>query len=247
MGKYNQAQQVYMHRIIGKRVIYLSIIRVKRKNYVRLKIILIMVMITSTMSGYFIYLDRKVVPIVLAIGELKAQELTTRAINESVRTVLKENIRYEDLISTKEDLEGNISMMQANTFLMNRISADLALTIQDYFTQIRNSIERIPLGNILGSQFFAHYGPKINLSVTPYGMVDVNFATEFEHAGINQTRHRVFLIINTEAKVMVPFNSNNIHVTTYYPVAETIIVGKVPHNYINVPQSQFLDVTPIYE
>lgn len=67
------------------------------------------------------------------------------------------------------------------------------------------------------------------------GMVDVNFGTEFEHAGINQTRHRVYLIVNTEAKVIVPFNSSNMHVTTYLPVAETIIVGKIPENYICVP------------
>lgn len=225
----------------------MNMVRLGKKNYIKFKIILIVTIISFILSGYFIYLDRKVVPIVLAIGELRAQEMTTRAINESIKSVLQENIDYEDLIFLKEDSEGNIALMQANTFLMNKISADVALSIQESFGQIKKMVEKIPLGNILDSKIFAHYGPKINLGVSPYGMVHVNFGTDFEQAGINQTRHRIYLIINTEARVIVPFNSNKVHVTTYFPVAETIIVGRVPHNYINVPQSQFLDVTPIYE
>lgn len=195
----------------------------------------------------FIYIDREITPTVQAIGELKAQEITTRAINESVSLVLKQDIQYQDLISVKEDDEGNITMMQANTFLMNKVASDVALTIQDHFKQIKITSDRIPLGNALGSQLLAQYGPKIKLTVTPLGMVDVNFGTEFEQSGINQTRHRIYLIINTSVRVIVPFSSNTIHVTTYFPVAETVIVGKVPMNYINVPKDQFLDVTPMYE
>lgn len=224
-----------MHCIIIKRVICLGIVRVRKKGHIRFRIILAVIIIITVSVGYFIYLDRKIVPMVLAIGELKAQEMITKTVNESIRIVLRQDVKYQDLISTKEDSEGNIVMMQADTFLMNKIASDVALTIQHHFEQIRVLTERIPLGNILGSQFFAQYGPKIKLGITPMGMVDVNFGTEFEHAGINQTRHRVYLIINTEAKVIVPFNSNNMHVTTYFLVAETVIVGKTPRSYINVP------------
>lgn len=216
-------------------MIYLGIIKVKKKGYIKFRIILIIVIIILVLGSYLIYLDRKVVPMVLALGELKSQEMITRTINESIHIVLKQDMRYQDLISVKEDSEGNIVMMQADTFLMNKIAADVALTIQDYFKHTKSSTERIPLGNILGSQFFAHCGPKIRLTIAPMGMVDVNFGTEFEHAGINQTRHRVYLVINTEAKVIVPFNSSNMRITTYFPVAETIIVGKIPENYIYVP------------
>lgn len=215
----------------------MGIVRVRKKGNIKLKIVLTMVMVTLILGSYIIYLDRKIVPLVLAIGELKAQEMITRVVNESILAVLKQgqDIKYRDLIFMKEDSEGNIVMMQADTFLMNRIASDVALTIQNHFGQTKNATERIPLGNILGSQFFAQCGPKIKLTVTPMGMVDVNFGTEFEHAGINQTRHRVYLIVNTEAKIIAPFNSSNMHVTTYLPVAETIIVGKIPENYIYVP------------
>lgn len=184
-------------------------------------------------------------PTVQAIGELKAQEVTTRAVNQAVSLVLEKGIKYDDLIFVKEDDEGSITLMQANTMAMNKVASDVALTIQEQLNQIKTTSDRIPLGNALGSQLLAQYGPKIKLTVTPIGMVDVNFGTEFQQSGINQTRHRIYLIINTHVRVIVPFSTKRIEVTTYIPIAETVIVGKVPHTYIQVPEDRFLNITPI--
>jgi sporulation protein YunB len=82
--------------------------------------------------------------------------------------------------------------------------------------------------------------------VTPLGMAEVNFGTEFQQSGINQTRHRVFLTINTKVRVIIPFSSNIIEVTNYMPIAESIIVGRVPSSYINVPKEELLEVVPNY-
>lgn len=195
-------------------------------------------------SFVFFYIDNKITPTVQAIGDLKAQEIITRAINESVSIVVKRDIKYEDLIVTKEDEEGNITFMQANTIMMNRVASNVALTIQDHLKQIQTAYENIPLGSVFGSQIIAHYGPKIKLEVKPLGMVDVNFGTEFQQSGINQTRHRIFLTINTKIRVIVPFSSNTIEVTNYMPIAESIIVGRVPSSYINVPKEELLEVVP---
>lgn len=222
-------------------------IKLGRRKHTKVKIIAVLSLVIIVLITSFLYIDEKITPTIQAIGELKAQEITTRSINESVSLVLKQDIRYEDLISIKEDTEGNITMMQANTFLMNRIASDVALTIQDHFKQIKTTSEKVPIGNALGSQILAQYGPKLDLDVTPLGRVDVNFGTEFEQSGINQTRHRIYLVVNTMVRVIIPFSSSNIKVTTHIPVAETIIVGKVPQNYINVPKDEFLNVTPIYE
>lgn len=51
----------------------------------------------------------------------------------------------------KKDNDGNITLMQANTMLMNKVASDVALTIQDHFSKIKTTSERIPLGNALGS------------------------------------------------------------------------------------------------
>ncbi len=217
----------------------------RRKKSPKYKIIFAILFIFTSAIFTFLYIDREITPTVQAIGDLKAQELTTRAVNQAVSFILEQGIEYKDLVSIKEDREGNITMMQANTMSMNKIASDVALTIQEHLKQIRTNSDRIPLGNALGSQLLAQYGPKIKLTVTPLGMVDVNFGTEFEQSGINQTRHRIFLIVTTDVRVIVPFSTNNIKVTTYVPLAETVIVGRVPMNYFQVPENKALDIAPL--
>ena len=217
----------------------------RRKRILKVKIILVLSLLFIMTITTFLYIDHEIMPTVQAIGELKAQELTTRAVNQGVSIVLDQNIEYKDLIFIKEDNEGNITLMQANTMKMNRVASDVALNIQEQLKQIKAASERIPLGNALGSQLLAQYGPKIKLAVTPVGMVDVNFGTEFQQSGINQTRHRIFLIINTSVRVIVPFSSNTIQIVTYVPIAETVIVGRVPQSYIQVPEDKILNVTPL--
>lgn len=188
------------------------------------------------------FVDKKVKPSVLAIAEVKAREIATRAINESVNSKVSEDIKYQDLISIRTDSEGNVTMMQANTVMMNKLASEVALSVQDNIKLIKASSVKVPFGNIFGSQLLAQHGPKLDIRVTPIGMVNVDFKTEFEHSGINQTRHKIHLIVNTQVRIIVPFSSNTTTVETSVPIAETIIVGKVPQNYIYVPEEDFLNI-----
>ncbi len=128
--------------------------------------------------------------------------------------------------------------------MMNRLASEVALTVQDNIKQIKASSVKVPLGNVFGSQLLAQYGPKININVTPIGMVNVDFKTQFEQSGINQTRHKIYLVVNTQVRIIVPFSTNTTSVETSVPIAETVIVGKVPQSYIFVPENQMLNIMP---
>ena len=84
--------------------------------------------------------------------------------------------------------------------------------------------------------------PSIRVKIIPQGSVTVDYATEFESTGINQTRHRIYIIVNTDIKMIVPLVSENIRVTTNIPIAETIIVGDVPESFVNVPEDDMLEL-----
>ncbi len=192
----------------------------------------------------FVLVDKKIKPTVLAIAEVKAQEIASRAINQSIKTKITDDIRYQDLYFIRTDSEGNVTLMQANTIMMNNLASEVALAVQDTIKNIRASEIRVPLGNIFGSQLLAQYGPTIRINVTPIGRVNVDFFTQFEQSGINQTRHKIYLVVKAQVKTIVPFSSTTIPVESTVPIAETIIVGKVPDNYINVPEKDFMNVVP---
>lgn len=191
-----------------------------------------------------IVFDKNIKPTILALSEVKARMIATQAINDGVKSKIKDDIKYQDLIFVRTDNEGKITMMQANTVLMNSIASDVALEIQDKMRKISNNSIVVPIGNAFDSQLLAQYGPKINMDIVPQGTVTVDFATEFKESGINQTIHKVFLIINTNVKIIVPLASDTVNVTATVPIAETIIVGDVPQNYIYVPEDDFLNVVP---
>ena len=123
---------------------------------------------------------------------------------------------------------------------MNSIAAEVALEVQEQLKQISKGKIKVPLSNAFDTQIITL--PSINVQIVPQGSVAVDFATEFESSGINQTRHRIYIIVVTDIKMIVPLVSENLRITTNIPIAETIIVGDVPEQYVNVPKEDILNV-----
>ncbi|CEJ74977.1 sporulation protein YunB [[Clostridium] sordellii] len=222
-----------------------NILRKKRKERFKKNLsIFLMIFILSVFIGSFIYIDNKLRPTITLIAETKAEELANKSINKAVATVIDNNIKYEDLINIKTGEDGTITMMQANSILINDIASKVALEIQSEMKKIKTTSTYIPIGTAIGSPLLAKYGPKIKVSIEPIGTVYVDFGTDFESSGINQTRHRIYLKAKTEVKVVVPLTTSTKEVNTQIPICETIIVGDVPESYVNVPQKDMLNVLP---
>ena len=91
-------------------------------------------------------------------------------------------------------------------------------------------------GNFTGNSFLAGHGPEIKVKVIPAGTVNTEFRTEFIAAGINQTRHRVYLGVVSNMRVIAPFATEDIIVENSVTVAETVLIGEVPEFYTNMKQ-----------
>lgn len=208
---------------------------IKRKRFI-IWIIAIMVLLVYL----YRFIDVNIKPTVVAIAEIKARSVTTQAINDTIKTKIRRDINYNDLIFVKYNNEGKVTLMQANTILMNSIAAEVALEVQEQLGKISKANIKVPLSNAFDTQIITL--PSIKVQIVPQGSVAVDFATEFESAGINQTRHRIYIIVVTDIKMIVPLVSENLRITTNIPIAETIIVGDVPERYVNVPNENLLNV-----
>lgn len=186
------------------------------------------------------YIDRNIKPTIVAISEIRSRSITTQAINNTIRTKIKRDINYNDLIFVKYDNEGKVALMQANTILMNNIAAEVAIEVQEQLKGISESTIKVPLSNAFNTQLINL--PSVNVQIVPQGSVAVDFATEFESSGINQTRHRIYIIVVTDIKMIVPLVEETLRITTNIPIAETIIIGDVPEQYFNIPQDSILNV-----
>ena len=200
--------------------------------------------IISVLIGSFIYIDNSLTPTIKVLADTKAEELANRSINKSVAEIIKDEVNYSDLMNTKVDNEGKITMIESNTVMMNKVASDVALRIQEELKQVKTTTSYIPIGTALGSPILAKYGPQLKVSIEPIGTVYVNFKTDFEDAGINQTRHRIYLEVNTKVKVVIPLTTDTKEVKAEIPICETVIVGDVPNSYINIPKNDTSTITP---
>ena len=207
----------------------------KLGDFKRIIATFIMIFKMSILKGSFIYVENSLRPTITVLAETKALELANRSINKAVGDKVKEKINYSDLVYTKLDSQGKISMIQSNTIMMNQIASDVALEIQNELKQVKTTTSYIPIGTALNSPILARYGPQLKVSIEPIGTVSVDFKTSFESAGINQTRHTIYIEAKTQVKVVIPLTTSTKEVKVKIPICETIIVGEVPESYVNVP------------
>ncbi|MEF9990972.1 MAG: sporulation protein YunB [Romboutsia sp.] len=217
-------------------------VKQKRDNLKKNTFIIIAIFILSVLIGSFLYIDRTLRPTITVLAETKALELANKSINKSVAQMVEGKINYEDLMNVQLNSNGSISYIQANTIMMNEIASQIALEIQQELKKVKSTTAYIPIGTALGSPILAKYGPKLKISIEPIGTVNVDFQTQFESSGINQTRHTIYLEAKTKVKVVIPLTTSTKEVNTKIPICETIIVGDVPNSYLNIPQESVGDV-----
>lgn len=193
-----------------------------------------------------VYTEKIIKPNVAAIAEVRVKAMMIDVVNDAVQDQFESNAALSELLTIQTDQEGNISYVEANTVAMNSLITNLTNMVQQKYRQMDTSDLRVSVGSIIGSQVLSQFGPYINLKVLPIGTSKFNYKTEFEGMGINQTKYKVFLVVDSQARVLAPFSINNINVGNTILIAEAVIVGRVPDAYINVPPGTAMDATNFF-
>lgn len=176
------------------------------------------------------------------IAKIQARALVNREINTAISSKLKEEVINTDKLLTIERLKnGHIEMVQANAQEINLLVTGVSQEIQARYLNMREEEMQVPLGALFGSQVFSQTGPDVNVKIMPVSVSKTDFKTEFEAKGINQTKYKVHIVIESRVKVLAPFSSNTFSIKTKMLVAEAVILGDVPRSFVQVPKESTLD------
>lgn len=163
----------------------------------------------------------------------KAKSLATIISNEEATNVMKD-YEYDDIITIHKDEQGNITMIESNIIVINKIISDVAIRIQNSINNNEENDIGIRLGSFTGSKLLSGRGPKVPIKISAIGNVETEFRTEFQEAGINQTLHRIYLDVKCEVTILTPFKTITKDIKNQVILAENIIVGKIPQTYYNL-------------
>lgn len=193
-----------------------------------------LILLVLLLTAAVIAMEQNLSQTMLDMAFARAYSMAVETINRAVKQAMGQGVAYEELIDAQMDAQGRVSMLRANTMRMNELASQTALLAERELGSAENQVVEIPLGAALGVSFLSGFGPRLEVQILPVGAVHTSFDTEFETAGINQTRHKIFLNLRASVSLIVPTGSQLVEVTSTVPIAESIIVGEVPESFVDV-------------
>lgn len=194
-----------------------------------------LIVIVFLALSLLLLVERNLRPTLETIAEARAKVIATQAINDAINTKIAQEIKYGLLITVHTDHNGKPSWAQVNTMEVNRIVAATTMRVQESLGAISGQIVKIPLGQAFGSKLLANMGPRIPFTIIPVGTVNVEVTDAFDAAGINQTRHKIYLEVFTDVQIVIPFVTRAVQVHSQVPIADVTYLGEVPQTVIDLP------------
>lgn len=208
--------------------------------------------------GFSFYLiNVKIEPIVIDIAKRKADEFAARAINSAVYYV--EEYGFEDMLTINYDNEGNLVTYNRNPAVISEINRVATERVEEYFTYVNRgeqpeyehnmhepyeyeggaegrvevdpTLIEIPLGQITGNSVLANLGPRIPINMEVVGAVRTKVVSEEEEFGINGAWVSLYINVEADVQIVVPFTSEVRTVHTELYLDGGAIMGKVPDFY----------------
>ena len=172
-------------------------------------------------------------PTILDVAETRIKSETARVVNEAVcLAFLSEHTDYSELVNIEKNTDNEIIMISANKFFGKYFGAQYCDAVAEKINELASFDVNIPLGTLSGIPLFAEKGPKINIVVSPIGVVNCNFTSSFETAGINQTLHRIYINVLSKVDIIIPTAHTTVETSTPILICESVIIGKVPQTFL---------------
>lgn len=129
-------------------------------------------------------------------------------------------------ITVVTDEQGIVCYAETNTAAVNELENDLKIAVNRALEQMTESDIGVSLGTLTGFAPLVGKGPKMGIGLEQHGIAEVKLQSEFDTAGVNQTRHRLTLTISAELMAMLAGSSETVTSRDEYIVSETVISGR---------------------
>ena len=183
----------------------------------------------------FTLINYRVNPILKKMTTVQAAYIGNLSIDKAASEVLSENdISYSDLIKLNVLSDGTVSSMTADIREMNRFKTNISKAIQNQLLEYCEREIAVPIGTLTGIDLLSGRGPRIRMRIELYGNVTANLKSDFDSAGINQTRHRIICDVKVGVSAIIPGCSSYTEAENSFTVSETVLAGEVPESFTNV-------------
>lgn len=177
--------------------------------------------------------DDRITKAILDISYIQAKQRANTAIDEAVNYNISEmNLKTEDFFIYVSD-----DAYSANLLVINKFSSGVSTYITDFMKDMSRKEIEVPLGFLTGIDIFSNIGPCIKIYVVPIGAASINTKSEVLSAGINQVNYKVYLNIEIESKIIMPFKEESVIFKRDILLIDAVIKGDIPETYLNLNEN----------
>ena len=209
----------------------LRYIRLTRRQRVRVWLAIILLALTALLAAILLHLRPMLENLATARCANTVSRIVVAAVNDAVENGWME---YDRLVKFDKDSDGRVTALSSNMAEFNRLQTAVADDVLARLSQVSASELAVPLGTLTGSPLLAGRGPKLTVKMETIGTATAKFRDKFTAAGINQTIHKIYVIVLLSVTVALPASKISVETQSEILVCENLIVGKVPDTYLGV-------------
>ena len=170
-------------------------------------------------------------PVLSAAARYQVQRQVTAAVEQwAAQDLQQRGVDYSDFVTITRNEAGEITALSADMARLNLLRAELSAHLLERLEDSQLELT-VPVGSLLPLEPTWARGPELHLRALALGTASAEFESEFTSAGINQTRHRLWLELSVPVTVLLPGGGEELTVDSRLCVAETVIVGQVPQTW----------------
>ncbi len=197
------------------------------------KTMLRIILLLALILALFLAFRGKYRLIIQDLAQTQVKNTTSDLTNDAIaKQIAIGDIQYDRIVYFEKDLNGKITALKTNMSEVNRLKTDILNIINDEILALDTWNIGIPLGSIFLPELFSGKGPAIPVHILSIRNSDAVFQSEFSHAGINQTLHKVTMEVSVDVAVLVLGQTSSFTMNSEVVVAETVIVGAVPDTFL---------------
>lgn len=175
--------------------------------------------------------ERALRPVLAAAARYQVRSQVTAAVEQwAARDLQERGVDYSDFVTITRNEAGEITALSADMARLNLLRAELSAHLLERLEDSQLELT-IPVGSLMPLEPTWARGPELHLRALALGTASAEFESEFTSAGINQTRHRLWLELSVPVTVLLPGGGEELTVDSRLCVAETVIVGQVPQTW----------------
>lgn len=227
----------------------------KSRNLNRLTILLVSFLLGILLFLYV--LNERLKPTYLEYAEVQTTKIASYVVNEAISSRPSSVLDVNDIIEEVPAGSSETVTVRFNADIINRVQAETQGLVKKYLAQAEqgnlsqlpeleyveynaDKIEEgdgivffVPLGQAVDLPLLGNLGPKIPIRFHIIGNVHSDVTSNIKEFGINSALVEVWINLEVNVQIIVPFASKSATIKQSFPVAMGLTRGPVPNIYTN--------------